>query len=51
MLGLLTTATASELSNASGDIDAKYAMLASKYTMVTSGMEMSMALGKFLSMI
>ena len=44
----LTTATASEASSSVGDMEAKYAMLAIKYTTVTSGIEMRMARGRFL---
>lgn len=44
----LTTATALEASSSWGDIAVTYAILAKTYTNVTSGMEMKMALGRFL---
>lgn len=44
----LTTATAFEASSSWGDIAVTYATLAKTYTNVTSGMEMKMALGRFL---
>lgn len=45
---VLTTATALEDSSSSGDMEEKYAMFVSVYTIVTSGMEMYMARGRFL---
>jgi len=48
---LLTTATAGEDNICSGDNTPRYAILANKYTTITSVMEMKMANGRFLKRI